>query len=62
MQVAPAGRPLKHTVFASGWLRNEGTPQQAYWGRPSGLLVLPDGSLLVSDDAAHAVYRISYSG
>lgn len=47
-------------MFAKGWLQGEGTPGQAFWGRPSGLLVLPDGSLLVSDDAADAVYRISY--
>lgn len=59
-QVEPDGRPVAHQVFASGWLQGEGTAAQEFWGRPSGLLVLPDGSLLVSDDAADAVYRISY--
>lgn len=32
------------------------------WGRPVGLLQLPDGSLLVSDDGGNLVWRISYSG
>jgi glucose/arabinose dehydrogenase len=43
--------------FAEGWLRNE----QA-WGRPVDVLVMPDGALLVSDDRAGTVYRISYQG
>jgi hypothetical protein len=37
-----------------------GTPRQEYWGRPAHLLLLPDGSLLVSDDFAGAVYRVTY--
>lgn len=41
--------------FAEGWLK-EG---QA-WGRPVDVLLLPDGSLLVSDDHADVVYRIRY--
>lgn len=32
-----------------------------YAGRPADVLPLPDGSLLVSDDTAGAVYRITYS-
>ena len=32
------------------------------WGRPADVLVAPDGSLLVSDDYAGAVYRIRYRG
>ena len=32
------------------------------WGRPADVLPLPDGSLLVSDDLAGAIYRISYEG
>jgi glucose/arabinose dehydrogenase len=32
------------------------------WGRPVGLLQLPDGSLLVSDDGGNKVWRISYTG
>lgn len=49
------GKALGSEVFASGWLQGE----QA-WGRPNDILQMPDGSLLVSDDKANAVYRISY--
>ena len=43
--------------FATGWLQG-----QEDWGRPVDVLVMPDGALLVSDDDAGAIYRISYSG
>jgi glucose/arabinose dehydrogenase len=42
--------------FAEGWLTGDGE----YLGRPVDVAVLLDGSLLVSDDSAGAVYRISY--
>jgi len=45
--------------FAEGWL-NEQTEQA--WGRPVDVQVMPDGALLVSDDANNAIYRISYTG
>src|SRR5262245_57535295 len=48
--------------FAEGFLQKaEGADfaRQA-WGQPVDLLELPDGSLLVSDDRANAIYRISY--
>lgn len=41
--------------FATGWLEGE-----SVHGRPADVLELPDGSLLVSDDTADAIYRISY--
>ncbi len=41
--------------FAEGWLKGE-----SVWGRPVDVEVLPDGSLLVSDDYANAIYRIAY--
>lgn len=47
-----------HELFASGWL-DEST--QKVWGRPVDVLMLPDGSMLVSDDQAGVIYRISYS-
>jgi glucose/arabinose dehydrogenase len=47
-----------YEVFAEGWV--EGNTYEGVWGRPVDLLVLPDGSMLVSDDQAHAIYRISY--
>ncbi len=46
----------KYEEFATGWMKNERA-----WGRPVDVLVMPDGALLVSDDTANAVYRISYS-
>ena len=42
--------------FAEGWLNENGE----YLGRPVDVAQLPDGSLLVSDDLAGAIYRISY--
>jgi glucose/arabinose dehydrogenase len=52
-----AGKVVRHEVFAEGWLQGE-----SVWGRPVDVEVMPDGSLLVSDDYAGAVYRISYRG
>lgn len=47
-----------YSVFASGWLNEE---TQKVHGRPVDMEILPDGSLLVSDDFANIIYRISYS-
>ena len=49
------GRPTTYEVFAEGWLQDENV-----WGRPVDVLVMPDGALLVSDDHAGVIYRISY--
>jgi len=49
-------KPVQYEVFAEGWLRPNGTA----WGRPVDLVVAPDGALLVSDDRAGVIYRISY--
>jgi glucose/arabinose dehydrogenase len=48
-------RPVSYKVFAEGWLKNGRA-----WGRPVDVLIMPDGALLVSDDEAGAIYRISY--
>ena len=50
-----AGLAVSQEVFARGWLENEEA-----WGRPVDLEMLPDGSMLVSDDFANAIYRITY--
>lgn len=50
-------RAVSYEPFVSGWMKNESA-----WGRPADVLVMPDGSLLVSDDLAGAIYRISYRG
>jgi len=47
---------VKYETLADGWLGSD----NEWWGRPADLLVMPDGSLLVSDDAANAIYRITY--
>jgi len=49
------GRPMSYEVFASGWLTESGV-----LGRPVDLEILADGSMLVSDDDAGRIYRISY--
>ena len=49
-------RVESYEPFISGWLgANEGV-----WGRPVDVLNLPDGSLLISDDFAGVIYRVSY--
>jgi glucose/arabinose dehydrogenase len=45
------------TVFADGWIDENGE----YLGRPVDIAQLRDGSILVSDDLAGAIYRISYA-
>ena len=52
------GDPVGKEVFVDGWLQANGEA----WGRPVDVEELPDGSLLVSDDGAGAVYRITYRG
>lgn len=52
------GRSLGYETFAEGWLQSD----DEVWGRPVDLEQLPDGSLLVSDDYADAIYRIWYAG
>jgi len=49
------GAPVDYEVFAEGWMKHE-----KVFGRPVDLLVLDDGSMLVSDDYADKIYRISY--
>jgi glucose/arabinose dehydrogenase len=50
------GKVGKTEPFAEGWLLQTGE----YIGRPVDVAQLADGSLLVSDDLAGAVYRVSY--
>jgi hypothetical protein len=59
MATIEGGKVVDHTVFAEGFLD---VPADKAWGRPVDLLVMPDGALLVSDDQAGAIYRISYKG
>jgi glucose/arabinose dehydrogenase len=52
------GTADKTEPFAEGWLTENGE----YTGRPVDVAQLPDGSILVSDDLAGALYRIWYDG
>jgi glucose/arabinose dehydrogenase len=51
------GNAAESKPFAEGWL-DESTGE--YLGRPVDIAQLPDGSILISDDTAGAIYRISY--
>jgi glucose/arabinose dehydrogenase len=46
---------VSYEPFAEGWLQGGRA-----WGRPVDVLVMPDGALLVSDDMAGVIYRITY--
>lgn len=48
-------QPVAVEDFATGWLHNN-----EVWGRPVDVIVAPDGALLVSDDRAGLIYRITY--
>ena len=48
-------RAMSYEIFAEGWLRGGRA-----WGRPVDVQVMPDGALLVSDDKAGLIYRITY--
>ncbi len=55
------GRPLGfYEDFLTGFLVDPQGPKT--WGRPVGLLVLPDGSLLFTDEANNRIYRVQYQG
>ena len=55
------GRPVgnQYEDFLSGWLPDPASTD--VWGRPVGLLVLKDGSMLVTDDGARKIWRVSYT-
>jgi glucose/arabinose dehydrogenase len=58
VSLKPNGSGEKSEVFAEGWLSPEtGT----YMGRPVDVAMLKDGSMLISDDYAGAIYRVTYS-
>jgi glucose/arabinose dehydrogenase len=49
-------RAIRQWPLATGFQQHEKA-----WGRPADVLVMPDGSVLVSDDLAGAIYRITYT-
>ena len=56
------GRVLRHEPFVQGWLQNNVIGRETVLGRPADVLMLPDGSLLISDDLGGAIYRVRYGG
>lgn len=58
--------PLHQTGHATGeyqdFLTGFVLPDGHVWGRPVGITVAPDGSLLVSDDGSNSIWRVSYTG
>ncbi len=46
--------------FLTGFLTDPTVPTT--WGRPVGLLTLPDGSLLITEEANNRIYRVQYQG
>lgn len=50
-------KAISYETFADGWMDDA---TQKVWGRPVDVLVLNDGSMLVSDDYANVIYRITY--
>jgi glucose/arabinose dehydrogenase len=67
-KVDSSSRVTSYSTFAEGWLRGarpSNRPDMTLgdaWGRPADVLVMPDGSLLVSEDSPGAIYRITYKG
>ncbi|HET8547131.1 MAG TPA: PQQ-dependent sugar dehydrogenase [Bryobacteraceae bacterium] len=55
-----AGRPTVSVAedFLTGWMVSP--DKSEVWGRPTGVLEMKDGSLLVSDDGGRKIWRISY--
>ncbi len=54
------GKPVGgYDEFVTGWMLGEDKPE--VWGRPVGLLVLKDGSMLITDDGGNKIWRVTYS-
>lgn len=58
-----AGNPQKFEPFLTGFLVKGGAPdgKDAHFARIAGLAVMPDGSMLVTDDTNNIIYRVSYN-
>jgi glucose/arabinose dehydrogenase len=51
------GQPVWQQDLLRGFIQGSGA-----WGRPVGVLVAPDGSVLISDDYNGRIFRIRYTG
>ena len=52
-------RSLGYEPFIYGWLDKD---KNDAWGRPVDIVFLEDGSMLISDDYANVIYRVTYEG
>lgn len=52
------GKPTRLEPFVTGWLGDDGKA----WGRPVDIVVGPDGTLYVSDDAGGRIYSVRPAG
>jgi len=50
------GKPVSEEIFISGWLTEDGK----VLGRPTDILEIADGSLLIADDKRGVIYKVSY--
>jgi glucose/arabinose dehydrogenase len=57
VEIDSLGGLVNKSTFISGWLSDD---KKDVWGRPVDLETMPDGSLLVSDDFANCIYKVSY--
>lgn len=56
------GEPVGgYEIFATGFRLGDQTPARV-WGRPTGIAVAADGSLLIADDTGGTIWRIAYDG
>ncbi len=55
---SPDGKNVLVTPFMTGFLD---TATNAFWGRPTDVMLMPDGSVLVSDEQMGAIYRVTYA-
>ena len=61
VQLDDSGQVVDYQPFVTGWLRHPLLGGK-YWGRPADVMVAGDGSLLISDDTANAIYRVRWKG
>ena len=57
VKATPDGKNAKVTPFMTGFLDKA---KNEFWGRPTDVMLMPDGSVLVSDEQTGAIYRVSY--
>jgi glucose/arabinose dehydrogenase len=58
VKLSADGKSAKVTPFLTGFMDRK---ENKFWGRPTYVLQMPDGALLVSDEQNGAIYRISYA-